>query len=365
MKIVEVMGMRSSKYGGLERFMEKLVTMDSGNDYVLIYTASIVTPDYEERLRSAGVTLYYWPVAGRHCWSFAWRFLRLLLRIKPQVVHVHFDPAGYIALLFSYLCGIEKRIKTVHSGLPDTLPLKTKCLFSLMHHWATDVICVSEGIKRQLQLLFGWRTKLSVLYLGVEEKHIDVSREVIRKRYHLPEGKVLIANVAFHADVKGVDLLLRAFAEVKNYCADNKVALVQIGEFKEKTVAYKQLALDLEIAQDVYWLGLQNHVQEILSGCDIYTQPSRSEGIPLAIMEASSVALPTVAFRVGGIPEACVDGITGKLIPANDWQSLGHALAELVQDVEAREKMGQAALLHMKVHFEITNSVRQLIQCYQ
>lgn len=138
--------MRSSKYGGLERFMEKLVTMDSGNDYVLIYTASIVTPDYEEKLRSAGVTLYYWPVAGRHCWSFAWRFLRLLLRIKPQVVHAHFDPAGYIALLFSYLCGIEKRIKTVHSGLPDTLPLKTRCLFSLMHHWATDVICVSEGI---------------------------------------------------------------------------------------------------------------------------------------------------------------------------------------------------------------------------
>lgn len=360
------MGMRSSKYGGLERFMEQLVTMDAGNAYFLIYTAPIATQEYEARLKSAGVTLYYWPVAGRHCLSFVWRFLRLLMRIKPQVVHVHFNPAGYIALLISYLFGVPRRIRTVHSSVQNnTLPISSRCLFSLMYHWATDVICVSEGIMRQLQMLFGWRTKLSVLYLGVDAMPVVMSREEIRKQYHLPKHKVLIVNVAFHADIKGIDLLLRAFAEAKAYCADTEIALVQIGEFKEKTAEYKQLALDLGIAQDIYWLGLQDHVQEILSGCDIYAQPSRSEGIGLAIMEASSVALPTVAFNVGGIPEVCIDGVTGKLIPANDWQRFGRVLAQLSRDTKLRESLGLAAQRYMQANFEVTSSVTKLIRLYQ
>lgn len=373
MKIVEVMGMNNSKYGGLEQFMESLVKLDSNNKYYIIYNSPIRIKEYEIQLQKFGVELIYQSVSGLYIISFAWNFFFLLLRIKPDVVHVHFDPAGYVALFISYILRIKKRIKTVHSGITNAkqvvitdkkdLSLKTILLFRLMYFLSTDILCVSRAIKRQLFEIWGFDKKVSVLYLGVGIKTFGLSPIEIRKKYNLPVDKMLIANIAFHDDVKGVDLLLRSFAILKQ--EQKNVALVQIGQFKERTEYYKKLSRSLDVDSDIYWLGVQNNVQEILSACNIYTQPSRSEGVPLAIMEASSVALPTVAYAVGGIPEVCIDSLTGKLIPPYDYNLFAQELLKIIGDNELRMKMGKAARKYMLENFEKTNSINKLLKIYQ
>ena len=373
MKIIEVMGMKSSKYGGLERFIESLINKDSESQYWVWYNAPISSKEYELKLRNMGVEIVVQPISGFNIFIFAWRFFICLVRVKPDVVHVHFDPAGYVALLLSYLLGVKKRIKTIHSSIVNTkniivtnkkqLSIKTYFLFKLMCALSTDILCVSNAIKKQLSTIWGIEKKVSALYLGVEIQKIDLSIDEIKRKYDLPCDKLLVGNVAFHDDVKGIDLLLKSLYIVKKSKKD--VCLVQIGQFKQKTSDYVKLASELGLDSDVIWLGLQNNVQEILSVCDVYTQPSRSEGIPLAIMEASSVAIPTVAYRVGGIVESCVDNLTGKLVAPLDYKSFARELLLLLENNELRRYLGDNALSYMIENFSKANSIKKLIDIYR
>lgn len=375
MRIVEVLGMKSSKYGGLERFIESLIRKDSESQYWIWYNAPVGSKEYELKLKNMGAEIVVQPVSGSNIFVFAWRFFICLVKVKPDVVHVHFDPAGYVALLLSYLLGVKKRVKTVHSSIVNSkniivtnkkqLGLKTYFLFRLMYALSTDILCVSNAIKKQLSTVWKFRKKVSVLYLGVEVKKSDLSINEIKRKYNLPCNKLLIGNVAFHDDVKGIDLLLKSFALIKRSKNKKDVCLVQIGQFNKKTSDYKKLASELGIDSDVIWLGLQNNVQEILSACDIYTQPSRSEGILLAIMEASSVAIPTVAYRVGGISESCVDNLIGKLVTPLDYEAFAKELLVLLNNNELRRCLGDNALSYMMKNFNKTNSIKKLIDIYR
>lgn len=368
------MGMKSSKYGGLERFMENLVKRDNNNKYYIIYNAPIVNKEYRDRLVANNVTLLNWSVCGlKNMFIFALRFFILLIKERPDIVHVHFEPAGYIALLISYILRVKKRIKTVHSGILDKktnivvykrsqISFKTYYLFKLMSFLSTHVICVSHAIKAQMLKIWNFKRNISVVYLGVERKVNDKSKDEIRKKYNFPIGKILIANVAFHDDIKGIDLLLKSFAIVKEKYEN--IVLIQIGQFKDRTKFYKQLSSKLKIDNSILWMGVQDNVQEILYACDIYTQPSRSEGIGLAIMEASSVGIPTVAYNVGGIPEACVNGKTGFLVPSNDFKSFADSLLYLLENEKERYVLGENAQKYMMTNFELNNAIDKLINIY-
>lgn len=76
---------------------------------------------------------------------------------------------------------------------------------------------------------------------------------------------------------------------------------------------------------------------------DLLVLPSRSEGLPVTVLEALSVGAPVVATRVGGIPEVVVEGETGRLVPPTDPAALEQALRETLQpEVLARLREGVA-----------------------
>lgn len=111
-------------------------------------------------------------------------------------------------------------------------------------------------------------------------------------------------------------------------------------------------------------MGLQNNVPEILSAGDIYVQPSRSEGISLSIMEASLAYLPTVATKVGGIPEAAQQDFNGILVAPDSPQELAEAMEQLIIDVELRNNMGRNARQLAVEKFCLEKQVELLITKY-
>lgn len=80
-----------------------------------------------------------------------------------------------------------------------------------------------------------------------------------------------------------------------------------------------------------------------LSRASFYVLPSYAEGIPLGILEAMAWGMPVVASNVGGIPDIIEDGDEGLLIKAGDIPELRAAIRELLQNDEARRRMGFAA----------------------
>lgn len=82
-------------------------------------------------------------------------------------------------------------------------------------------------------------------------------------------------------------------------------------------------------------------------------------------MEASSVAIPTVAYRVGGISESCVDNLTGKLVTPLDYEAFAKELLVLLNNNELRRCLGDNALSYMMKNFNKTNSIKKLIDIYR
>jgi hypothetical protein len=79
----------------------------------------------------------------------------------------------------------------------------------------------------------------------------------------------------------------------------------------------------------------------VLAAGDVFVQPSRSEGLPLAVLEAMAHGLPVVASRVGGIPEAVAEGKTGFLVPPGEPDALAKALARVLDADDRGAALGQ------------------------
>ena len=123
--------------------------------------------------------------------------------------------------------------------------------------------------------------------------------------------------------VKDHATLLRALARLPAA----RVAIAGRGDQEEPL---RRLAAELGLSDRVHLLGLRDDVETVFAAADVFVQPSLSEGLPLAVLEAMANGLPVVATRVGGIPEAVVDGKTGLLVPPGDPAALAAALAAVL-----------------------------------
>jgi len=142
--------------------------------------------------------------------------------------------------------------------------------------------------------------------------------------------------VARFADFKDHGVLLRAFAKVPG-----QARLKLVGDGKTLPAA-KTLAEELGIRDRVEFKGVRSDVPEILAQTDVFVLASKTETLPISILEAMRAGLPVIASDVGGISEEVVDGETGLLVPAGSVEELSGALKRLLADRQLRVAMGNA-----------------------
>jgi glycosyltransferase involved in cell wall biosynthesis len=173
-------------------------------------------------------------------------------------------------------------------------------------------------------------------------------------------------NIAYHHPVKGVDVLLEAMAILVKEKKYNNMVLYQIGgsHTEGDTDKLRRLASDLAIDNNIVWLGLRNDVPMLLTAGDLYIQPSRSEGVPLSIMEADMARLPIAATNVGGNSEAAIDGVNATVVPPENPIELANAIEKLYLDASMRSRYGNMGHEIATQKFNIQTSVNKLIKCY-
>jgi glycosyltransferase involved in cell wall biosynthesis len=103
----------------------------------------------------------------------------------------------------------------------------------------------------------------------------------------------------------------------------------------------------------VHFVGWVDHPRSYLAQFDVVALPSRSEGFPLAMVEAMLASRPVIATRVGSMPEAIIDGETGFLIEKNDVKGLAIALTRLRDHPNLRVQLGQHAREKAIVNFTV------------
>ncbi|MFI5249499.1 MAG: glycosyltransferase [Gemmatimonadales bacterium] len=290
---------------------------------------------------------------------------------RVSLIHAHFAPdATYAVPLAKWLR--VPLIATFH-GWDVTIAdraLLRKPSVTVGHYLLTRAalrshgsafVAVSDYIRDRLLALGYPPDRVVRHYIGVDIDKFAPADGERSERY--------VLNTARHRAQKGIDTLLRAFARVAPRHPD--VTLVQVGS-GERTAELRRLATSLGIAGRVRFLGDQSHdaVRALTQRATVFamtgqtTDTGQQEALGLVLNEASACAVPVVATRHGGMPEAVRDGETGILADERDDVAIGSALDTLLGNPELAARMGRQGRTFVTEVFNLRTQTAALEQLY-
>ncbi len=177
-----------------------------------------------------------------------------------------------------------------------------------------------------------------------------------------PDEAVIAGIAARLNPVKDMGTLLRGFAAAHR--EQPRLRLIIAGEGQDEDML-RQLARELEVAEEVCFAGWLSDTDSFYSALDINTLTSLSETFPYALTEGARFALPTVASAVGGVPALIENHVTGLLFQPRDHQALGRHLAALARDPDLRRRLGEQLLKKGRADFSIESTIRRQLDIYE
>lgn len=312
--------------GGAEiSFSHLIANVSADVDVTVLGTSDLVVDAIAARRPQASRVVL--PAKGLRA---ATAHLAAMLRLRPDVVHVNLcTPWASATGLVAALMLPSARVVRV-----DQLPLRTTDAITL---WRTRMlslrvdahVSVGEASARRMEDFYalGRGTVLSVPNC-VPDIDGDPEPPTVR-----PDRQLVIGSVGRLDRMKAHDILIRAIAQVEG------VRVIVLGEGEQRT-ALTSLAADLGVSDRIDLPGWVENPRAYLPSFDIVALPSRSEGFPLAVVEAMLAARPVVATRVGSVAEAVSDGETGLLVNKDDVDGLAAALRRLRDDPALRNCLG-------------------------
>ena len=270
------------------------------------------------------------------------RTARWCLGCGPRVVHVHTATRGswYRKAICTALVKALRRpvVLHLHAGAGDIRafdgrlgPVRRR-LIGWSFSRADRIFAVSYAGSRELERIFG------LDHVGVVPNPAPpVSGPAVAPRADAGPLDVLYLG-GFANRAKGGDVLLDALPALLARCPGTTVTLAGPGE-------PPATARELACAAAIRWAGYLDAPAKdaALRRAHVFVMPSRSEGLPVALLEAMAYGCSIVATRAGGIPEVVTDGETAVLVEPGDAGALARALIETAHDVERRARLGAAA----------------------
>ena len=273
------------------------------------------------------------------------------------ITHIHAHYAthpGLVAWLIHQWTGLSYSI-TIHShDIYDNQSMLAPKLRD-----ATFLAPISAyNIEFMAKEVGDWvREKCHVIHCGINiEKYTPTEKEA--------DDTFKIAHVGSLHWKKGQKYLLEALALLKEREIPFHCTMIGGGEEQadlERIIAEK----DLHDVVTMLGSRTQAEVAAFLPKADCYVQPSLSEGIPVAIMEAAACELPVISTKITGIPELVIHDQTGLLVAPLDIPALADAIQTLWANPEKSIGMGKAGRELVEKEFTLTDNVTRLIGLFE
>ncbi len=296
------------------------------------------------------------------------RLIQVVKRGNFDIVHSHLYSACFYSFLTSLLLPNIKFIHTTHGvGIEEREPRK---LIRMLRYRAFTsridrVVAVSDHTKNEYIRLSGISANKVIVIPNAIQPYeygsvIDVGRK--RTELGLEDHVPVLLAVGRICEQKGYDTLLKVAELLKDRNQQYKLVIAGDGPQWGKMLKLRD---DLNLQNEVYFLGRRNDVPELLQVADLFVQSSNWEGMPISILEAMMYGKPIVATAVDGTCELIRNGIEGVLVPTKDPFALATALVNLMADDSMRLRLGKGARHRAYKEFTMDVMVRRLMKLYE
>ena len=273
-----------------------------------------------------------------YCLALASRMAEVAENYKLDVLHVHYAiPHSISALLAQEMMALRYRlpfITTLH-GTDITLVGADQSYFPITKfsiEKSDGITSISEDLRRHTYEVFGIPNEIRVIHNFV---NIDTYKPMANR----PNIEKRLMHISNFRPVKRVVDCVRILAEVVK---QTPAHLYMVGDGPDRPAAHG-LAKELKIEQHVTFMGKQDHVERIFPQMHVLLMPSEMESFGLAALEAMACGVPSVATRVGGVPELVTHGVDGFLEPVGDTAAQAKRVIELLTDAKLHQQMSTSA----------------------
>ncbi len=287
------------------------------------------------------------------------RLAGLLAREPYAILHFHTARAHAMAAFLGKSSGVL-RVVTRRMDYRLRGGWYTRRLYN---HGVQAVIAISEGVRAMLIESGVEPARIHLVPSGVEPAWFAPrpgARAAARERHGISDAQWLAVVVGALEERKGHAVLLDALASLRD--PRLRVLCAGDGSLRDALPAH---AAALGLGDTVRFLGAVDDVAELLAAADAFLMPSHHEGLGVAALEAMAAGLPVVASRVGGLPEAVIDGETGLLVPPGEAAALAHAIARLVADPAQARAFGAAGRARVEACFSMTAMAEGTLAVYR
>ena len=357
--------------GGLENGIVNLVNRLPRERYRHAIVALTEVTDFRRRIERDDVQyIALKKPPGQGLWLFP-QVRRLLRELRPAVVHTRNIAALEMAAPAAW-AGVPVRLHGEHgwdASDPDGRNRKFRLIRRLYRPFVHHYIALSRHLERYLVRDVGIAPeRVSQVYNGVDAQRFrpaGTMRSAIAGSPFTEADAWLVGTVGRLSPVKDQVLLARAFVRALELAPDasDRLRLVIVGEGPLRGPVEE--ALREGNAASLAWLaGDRGDVPDLLRGLDAFALPSLAEGISNTILEAMATALPIVATAVGGNFELLEDGVTGRLVPPRDVDTMARALLDDFRQPEAARERARRARAEVERRFSLDAMVHAYAELY-
>ena len=295
------------------------------------------------------------------------RLARDIVRRRIEIVHAYSFYGNVFAIPPARLAAAPVVIASIRDRGPYLTPMQTRVQRQICRI-ATRVLVNANSVKDWLLEQGFDPARIVVIPNGVDLARFDepIDRDAIRRELGLAPGTPIVMVVSRLNQLKGLEDFLESAALLAP--AFPALRFLVVGEAKLGDVQYLKvltgLASDLGIRDKVFFLGLRSDVPALLASTTVSVMPSLNEALSNVLLESMAAGAPTVATRVGGTPEAMVDGVNGRLVPPGQPAAMAKAIAHLLNDPEAAAALGRAARRSVEDRFSVGRMVQSTEQLY-
>lgn len=344
-------------FGGIETKMANLSTYnDKQNDWVFVALGK--GGEAEKKIRANGKRVQVLGLDYKiPSIKTIWKFYKFLKKEKPDVLHTSGAEANFFGFFSGKLAGVPKII-VEEIGIPKHSQ-KARPIFQYIFRNADWAVGESQEVVKHISSQFGLQPSKTTVIYNFGLFNYDLS--TIKAENKNNEFRMLM--ISRLEPVKNIEGMINVVKQLKNK-TDLNLRLIIAGSGQSESALKKQVK-ELDMENQVTFLGFINDPYPYLVNADLYILNSHSEGFSNSLVEAMYSKTPSLSTSVGAAPEIIEDGINGFLTPANDEEVLFDKLKAIIAlPKEKLQEIGRAGQDKIMKSFSLDNHVNELMKIY-